>query len=132
MFQFRATLHLNFPGLRPCLFIFYLHTFSIFFQTRSVIILCLLTVHSPYIAPFGAVPGMQLGVQTTQAYRCSAEDYETMIRVQNELNSEYSSEIITEYAFNGAGILQEVSTSIMAARIFASRSAPPFSHAFEE
>lgn len=55
---------------------------------------------------------MQLGVQTTQAHRSSAEDYEKMISVQNDLNSKYSSEIITEYVFNGAGILQEVGINI--------------------
>lgn len=45
-----------------------------------------------------------------QAYRCSAEDYNNLIDVQNALNAQYSSQIITEHAFNGAGILQEVSS----------------------
>lgn len=66
---------------------------------------------SPSDAPIDVVLDVQLTVQTTQAYRCSAADYERMIEVQNELNSQYSSEIITEYAFNGAGILQEVNMS---------------------
>lgn len=43
-----------------------------------------------------------------QEYRCSAADMSTLKGVQDSLNTQYSSSIVTEFAFNGAGILEEV------------------------
>ncbi|CBJ25803.1 conserved unknown protein [Ectocarpus siliculosus] len=45
--------------------------------------------------------------------RCTGEDLTNLLRVQEALNTQYSgSDIITEFAFNGAGIAEHVSQSV--------------------
>lgn len=43
-----------------------------------------------------------------QEYRCSAADLATLKKVQDSLNAQYGSSIVTEFAMNGAGILEQV------------------------
>lgn len=44
-----------------------------------------------------------------QEYRCTGDHLTKLKAAQDELNKLYSSSIITEFAFNGAGILEHVS-----------------------
>lgn len=43
-----------------------------------------------------------------QVYRCSGADMHQLKAKQDVLNTQYSSSIKTEFAFNGAGILEKV------------------------
>lgn len=59
-----------------------------------------------FFSLFPSLPPLQQKCSTQE--RISGDDLEDFLARTQKLNSEYNSEIVTEFAFNGMGILEKV------------------------